>query len=79
MDPRINALAAASATPRFHEGESARAEREALVQHALRDGLASLDKRDRGRLLNDPVALSKLHLEAWTSAGAAPEWSERRG
>ncbi|APV50027.1 glucan biosynthesis glucosyltransferase H [Betaproteobacteria bacterium GR16-43] len=76
MDPRINALAAASGTPRFHESAAALEEREALVAKALREGLPALTRGERSRLLNDPIALSRLHLEAWagftTPAGRSP-------
>lgn len=77
LDPRANALAAASGTPRFHESPGARAEREAVVAKALAEGVAALDKRERSRLLNDPVALSQLHLEAWSRPpGRAPVQAE---
>jgi membrane glycosyltransferase len=67
MDPAVNALACANATPRFHASESAREERNRLVEKVRKGGVASLDKREAGRLLNDPLALSTLHLEAWAT------------
>jgi len=65
VDPAVNALACASGTPRFHESESMREERNRLVQRVKEKGVGDLDRKEAGRLLNDPVALSLLHLEAW--------------
>jgi membrane glycosyltransferase len=69
-DPFVNALACANATPRFHESPAARAQRDALLLRVRQHGIAGLDRRERGRLLNDPIALSVLHLESWAAAGA---------
>jgi membrane glycosyltransferase len=79
MDPRLNALACASATARPHGVNAASAERTALAQRALEHGLDGLDRAERGRLLNDPVALSMLHLDAWTSPRAHASWVSLRG
>jgi len=35
------------------------------VQRVKEKGVGDLDRKEAGRLLNDPVALSLLHLEAW--------------
>jgi membrane glycosyltransferase len=78
IDPAVNALACASATPRLHAHPAAVAQREALVEHALRSGIEALDARARSRLLNDPLALSALHLEAWTSSSAHASWRSMR-
>jgi membrane glycosyltransferase len=77
-DPFTNALACASATPRFHESPAARAQREALVARTMHEGLHALDRRERGRLLNDPLALSRLHFEAWAAPGAQPAWLDAK-
>jgi membrane glycosyltransferase len=69
VDPAVNALACASGTPRFHEPSSMRDERNRLVQRVVEKGVESLDRKEAGRLLNDPVALSLLHLEAWIPSG----------
>jgi membrane glycosyltransferase len=77
MDAQVNALAAASATPRFHDaaGVEKRAE---LVGKALSGGLEALDRAERTRLLNDPLALSALHLEAWAAPAAHASWKAAR-
>jgi membrane glycosyltransferase len=46
-----------------------RDERNRLVQRVVEKGVESLDRKEAGRLLNDPVALSLLHLEAWIPSG----------
>jgi membrane glycosyltransferase len=78
MDPLANALACASATPRFHAAAATLVDREALVEHALMKGLDAMEPRARSRLLNDPLALSRLHLEAWASPSAHPSWQALR-
>jgi membrane glycosyltransferase len=78
MDPRVNALAADGGTPRFHDAAGA-LKRAQLVGKALGQGLGALDRAERSRLLNDPVALSALHLEAWAAPQAHPTWLAARG
>jgi membrane glycosyltransferase len=51
-----------------------RIERATLVERALTQGLEALDRNERGKLLNDPVALSLLHLDVWTSSAAHASW-----
>ena len=68
VDPAVNALACANATPRFRVSESSREERNRLVRKVSEKGVAALDAREAGRLLNDPLALSILHLEAWAAS-----------
>jgi membrane glycosyltransferase len=75
MDPRVNALACASARARMN---GLRSERAALVERALTQGLEALDRNERGKLLNDPVALSLLHLDVWTSSAAHASWKRER-
>jgi membrane glycosyltransferase len=59
-DPGLNALATALGAPRAEN--PARVE---LIEKVRRGGLVALDRDERTRLLNDPIALSELHLEAW--------------
>jgi membrane glycosyltransferase len=56
-----------------------RVERETLVHRALTLGLEVLDRDQRNRLLNDPIALSALHFGAWSSPHAHASWIEARG
>jgi membrane glycosyltransferase len=63
-DPVVNALVCASGVARLQQPEAARRERDRLVEHARRHGPAALPPRQKLMLLNDPIALSRLHLEA---------------
>ena len=56
-------IACAQATARWHAPESVRADREALVRTVLEHGLDALDRAQKNRLLNDPIALSALHVK----------------
>lgn len=78
VDPLVNALACAQATARWHAQPPARTERDTLVHHALTLGLGALDRAQRNRLLNDPIALSALHHGAWNSPLAHATWVEAR-
>jgi membrane glycosyltransferase len=78
VDPLVNALACAQATARWHAPASARADREALVHLALTLGLDALDRTQKNRLLNDPIALSALHLGALRSPHAHASWVNLR-
>ena len=78
IDPLVNALACAQGTPRVHLSAAAAEARNDLVARALERGVESLDRRERGRLLNDPVALSTLHLAVWTSPRAHASWIAAR-
>jgi len=78
MDPVVNALACANATPRGLLLPASRDKRARLVARALTEGPEALDRKDRGRLLDDPLALSALHFEVWTAVTAHPSWSRAR-
>ena len=78
VDPVANALACASATPRGHFLPASRSRRGTLVARALTEGLESLDRDERGRLLNDPLALSALHFDVWATREVHPSWSRLR-
>ena len=76
VDPAVNALTCAFGVAR-RLNASGRLARRRLVQHALRDGLASLSLGERKMLIADPVALSMLHFavgsEEVGAAAASPE------
>ncbi|MDB5841729.1 MAG: mdoH [Herminiimonas sp.] len=78
-DPAINALVCAAGTARARLPSRVRGERAALVQSALRSGPAALSESQKQTLLNDPLALSQLHRDAWTSDQAHAQWRERTG
>jgi membrane glycosyltransferase len=76
VEPGVNA--AACAAERRRSGSSpARRVRSRLVAEAARSGPAALPKRQRLLLLSDPVALSRLHLEVWSSPEACARWQQR--
>jgi membrane glycosyltransferase len=78
LDPVVNAVACAVATPRPRPGATVAAARSDLVAAALR-GPDALGPRDRMLLLSDPAALSQLHLAVWTSPAARARWTAGRG
>ena len=85
VDPVVNALCCATGIARPRQPAEVRAQRATLVQRALTEGPGALTSREKSTLLGDPLALSRLHFEAWTSATAHIEWRaaqvprERRG
>jgi membrane glycosyltransferase len=64
---------------RLRAHEASRRERDRLVRSALARGPGALNVRDKMTLLNDPLALSRLHFEVWTAQQVAPAWAEIRG
>jgi membrane glycosyltransferase len=45
-----------------------------LIQDALVGGPDALSKAQKAILLGDPLTLSRLHFQVWTSAQAHPGW-----
>jgi membrane glycosyltransferase len=45
------------------------------VQTALVKGPKALSAREQMTLLNDPLALSRLHFQVWVAPEAAPVWA----
>jgi membrane glycosyltransferase len=78
IDPMANALACANATPRGFKLPASRERRARLVALALTEGLGKLDRNERGRLLDDPLALSSLHFEVWAAPKPHESWSRSR-
>jgi membrane glycosyltransferase len=76
--PTINALVCAVGVARNERSASVHHARTALVQRALRDGPDALAKTEKTILLNDPISMSLLHFEAWTSLGAHAVWRDAR-
>ena len=73
VDPVVNAVACASGVARLPH-EAILSERRRLVQAALQRGPDALVPREKMTLLNDPIALSRLHFLVWTAPDAAPAW-----
>jgi len=76
VDPVINAMTCAAGVARFSQSGTVRSGRKQLVRLALQDGPAQLTAPQKIRLLSDPVALSQLHFEVWTSAEAHALWRD---
>jgi membrane glycosyltransferase len=75
VDPVTNALACASGAARLRPSDAIRNERGRLVQAALVKGPKALSAREQMTLLNDPLALSRLHFQVWVAPEAAPVWA----
>ena len=68
VDPRVNAVACALArAPRPGKPPAGFAS-------ALAGGPQALDRQQKLDLLDDPVALYRLHLEVWSSENLHPDW-----
>lgn len=79
VDPVTNALVCASGIARTRPAAAARAERLALVERALKNGPEALDSRQKLAVLVDPIALSLLHFQVWSSPYAHSAWLPARG
>jgi membrane glycosyltransferase len=77
VDPSLNALVCAAGRPRPALPARTRRERTALVRTALRAGPGVLDDAQRRLLLDDPLAMSQLHLEMRATAFVHPGWTQR--
>ncbi|GIZ51594.1 glucans biosynthesis glucosyltransferase MdoH [Noviherbaspirillum aridicola] len=77
VDPKVNALACCAARHRRRLPDNTAKEREALHRTALTGGPEALGNAERLIVLDDPVLLSRLHLEVWSSPHAHPVWRER--
>ena len=78
VDPATNALACASARTRIASSSRIGERRSELVRQALTAGPDALTAVQKACLLRDPVALSLLHFEVWTSPLAHLRWIEAR-
>jgi membrane glycosyltransferase len=74
VDPVVNALACAAQKPRTGLPGPARERGASLVHSALVSGPGGLEDMQKLALLRDPLLLSQLHFDVWTSADAHPEW-----
>jgi membrane glycosyltransferase len=74
VDPLINAIACSSAVARPQQAENFRARQTELQGRALLGGPDALTASEQGMLLDDPYALSDLHLAVWTMENVHPTW-----
>jgi membrane glycosyltransferase len=75
VDPVVNAVACASGVARLRPSDAILGERNRLTRAALVNGPNALSARQKLTLLNDPLALSRLHFEVWVSPEAARQWA----
>ncbi len=75
VDPIDNAVAVAGRITDPARFKRAAEEGLALAHNALLHGPSVLTSAEKTRLLGDPMALSRLHFEAWTSPRAHADWS----
>jgi membrane glycosyltransferase len=73
VDPLANAIACAASSPRARRSGS-HASRERIIATAVERGPDALSDRQKLDVLTDPVALSHLHFQVWTSPGAHASW-----
>jgi membrane glycosyltransferase len=74
VDPAINAMACAADTARVRRDETNRNALRQIARHALEHGPAALTAHQKNALLSDPLVLSELHVEVWTSALVHARW-----
>jgi membrane glycosyltransferase len=74
VDPQLNALLCACATARPGLPKTTRAQHAALADIALTQGAQALAPAQANLLLQDPLALSRLHFDVWSAPQAHPTW-----
>ena len=74
VDPLAHALACASANMRRSQPAAVSEARQRLVKDAVVGGPDALSKAQKAALLGDPLTLSRLHFQVWTSKQAHPAW-----
>ncbi len=76
VDPIVNALACATRSARSAAAAPTRGKQAVVAKQALVDGPSALTNAQKGMLLNDASALSRLHFEVWTADDAHDAWKE---
>jgi membrane glycosyltransferase len=76
VDPVTNATACALGVVRMKQSAKVRSEHHELMHEALTCGLGELTLQQKATLLADPVTLSRLHFQVWTSRHAHESWAE---
>jgi membrane glycosyltransferase len=78
-DPIVNALVCAAGTARPRMPRNKSELRQRFAQTALHSGPAALTEAQKNALLDDPLLLSRLHLDVWTHEQAHAQWSDAIG
>jgi membrane glycosyltransferase len=76
VDPVVNAVACTIGAGRAKLDATPSPERTELVHKALVAGPETLSGSERALLLDDPVALSQLHFEVWTTEEPHQTWGD---
>jgi membrane glycosyltransferase len=76
VNPVVNALVCAAGKPRPRLPATKLAEHAHLAQVALVTGPDHLSEAQKNTLLYEPLLLSQLHLDVWTSDHAHAQWRE---
>lgn len=74
VDPLVHAVTCSGANMRRSLPISVIETRQHLVQEAVVRGPGALSNAQKAALLGDPVTLSRLHFEVWTTEYAHPDW-----
>lgn len=73
-DPAANAITCALGKVRPRQSAAIYAHRLRLIDEALRNGPDTLSNEQKMILLGDPIALSDLHFQVWSSLLVHPAW-----
>ncbi|WP_338562813.1 glucans biosynthesis glucosyltransferase MdoH [Erwinia sp. E_sp_B04_7] len=74
FNPSFNALASAMATSRHLKSDVLEFARDRMVDQALSESPAKLDRDRRLALMSDPVTLSRMHYRLWQHADKYHDW-----
>jgi membrane glycosyltransferase len=74
VDPLVNAVALAARSVRLRDTPLVHESRMRLTERAVLAGPAALSAAERSALLNDPVALARLHERVWTAGEMHAGW-----
>lgn len=74
VSPQVNAIACAVSCAPARFSPRAQLRRDRAVAAAVKSGPSALNDHQKLMFLTDPLALSQLHFEVWTSQAAHPSW-----
>jgi membrane glycosyltransferase len=74
VNPQVNAVACAVSGPHTRSSPRAQQRRDRAVGAAVKAGPLGLTDSQKLMFLTDPLALSQLHFDVWTSPAAHPAW-----
>lgn len=78
VDPVVNAIVCAASSPHARFSSRMRARRHRAITTAVEGGPHALSDSQKLFFLTDPVALSQLHFQVWTSPATHPTWRDAR-